>query len=279
MERAALFAHLQRRGLSERAACRYLQMNRSTARYQPRPERNAALVQSLKEYAEKRRRRGYRKAWNALRRQGQSVSKNRVHRLWKRAGLQVGRRPRKKGKPPGDKKASLLTALYPGHVWSVDFIFDALQSGTKLKMLTIGDDYTRECLAIEVGTSFVSERVRRVLDRLVTQHGAPAFLKSDNGSEFIAHTLQAWLAGRGARSHFIAPGSPWQNGFRESFHSRFRDEFLSGTLFASVAEAQVLCESFRREYNQERPHQALGYLTPEEFKQQWLRKQSENPGD
>ena len=160
----------------------------------------------------------------------------------------------------------------------MDFVFDALQSGTKLKILTVGDDFTRECLAIEVGTSFVAAKVMGVLDRLVQQQGAPEFLKSDNGSEFIAHTLQAWLAGRGARSHFIAPGSPWQNGFRESFHSRFRDEFLYGTLFASVAEAQVLCEGFRNDYNQERPHQGLGYLTPQEYKQQWLQKQSDNPG-
>jgi len=201
-----------------------------------------------------------------------------VHRIWKREHLQVRRRPTKKRKPPGDKKAALLYPQRPGQVWSVDFVFDALQSGTKLKILTVGDDFTRECLAIEVGTSFVAAKVMGVLDRLVQQQGAPEFLKSDNGSEFIAHTLQAWLAGRGARSHFIAPGSPWQNGFRESFHSRFRDEFLYGTLFASVAEAQVLCEGFRNDYNQERPHQGLGYLTPQEYKQQWLQKQSDNPG-
>src|SRR5205085_712496 len=141
-----------------------------------------------------------------------------VHRLWKRAHLQVGRRVGKKRKPPGDKNAAVLSAQRPGHVWSVDFIFDALANGTKFKILTVGDDFTRECLAIEVGTSFVAARVMRVLDRLVQQHGAPEYLKSDNGSEFIAHTLQACLASRGSRSHFIAPGSPWQNGFRESFH-------------------------------------------------------------
>src|SRR5262249_39282595 len=153
--------------------------------------------------------RGYRKAWNALRRQGHKLSKNRVHRLWKRAHLQVRRRSGKKRKLPADKKAALLSAVRPGQVWSVDFVFDALVSSTKLKMLTIGDGFTRECLAIEVGTSFVADGVMRVLDRLVAQHGAPEFLKSDNGSEFIAHTLQAWLAGVGTKSHFIAPGSPW----------------------------------------------------------------------
>jgi putative transposase len=253
-------------------------VNRSTVRYTPRPDRNASLLQSLTEYAQKRRRRGYRKAWNALCRRGQKVSLNRVHRLWKRAKLQVKKRTGRKRKPPGDTKADILYPTFPGQVWSVDFVFDALQSGTKLKMLTVGDDFTRECLAIEVATSFPAAKVIGVVNRLVQQHGAPQYLKSDNGSEFIAHTLQAFLAGRGAKSHFIAPGSPWQNGFRESFHGRFRDEFLSETLFASVAEARVLCETFRVEYNEERPHQSLGYLTPQEYKHNWLQQQSQNPG-
>jgi putative transposase len=235
-------------------------------------------VQALADYSSKKRRRGYRKAWNHLRRKGQQVSKNRVHRLWKRAKLQIKRRMGKKRKPPGDPRADLLCPSRPGEVWSVDFVFDALMNGTKLKLLTIGDDYTRECLALVPATSFAAPRVIQVLDRLVNEHGAPQYLKSDNGSEFIAHVLQAWLAGRGTKSHFIAPGSPWQNGFRESFHSRLREEFLYGTLFATVDEARVLCEAFRREYNEERPHQSLGYLTPAEYKQQRLQNQSQDPG-
>jgi putative transposase len=269
---------LQQRGLSQRAACQYLGFNRSSVRYLARPDKNADLVQALTEYAHKYRRRGYRKALLALRRRGQRVGKNRVHRLWKRERLPVKKRTGKKRKPPGDKQADLLCATFPGHVWSVDFVVDARMSATKLKMLTLGDDFTRECLAIEVATSFPATRVMGVLDRLVQAHGVPEYLKSDNGSEFIAHILQAWLAGRGAKSHFIAPGSPGQNGFRESFHGRFRDEFLFMTLFASVAEARVLCEAFRKEYNEERPHQSLGYLTPQEFRQQWLQQQSDHPG-
>lgn len=253
-------------------------MNRSTARYAPRPGRNAQLAQALAEWAQRRRRQGYRKAHQALWRQGHRASRNRVHRLWKRAGLQVRKRPGKKRKPPGDKGADPLYPVRPGQVWSVDFLFDALAGGTRLKLLTVGDDFTRECLAVEGATAFPATKVIGVLSRLVGQHGAPQFLKSDNGSEFIAHALQAWLGGRGAKSHFIAPGSPWQNGRRESFHARFRDEFLSGTLFSSVAEARVLCEAWRREYNEERPHQALGYLTPAEFKRQWLSRQPDNPG-
>jgi putative transposase len=270
---------LQQRGLSQRAACRYLGLNRATLRYTPRPDHHAELVAALSAYAHKRRRRGYRKAWIAMQRSGHKASKNRVHRLWKRAKLQVPKRPRRKGKPPGDPKAAILYPTRPGQVWSVDFIFDATMSGTSLKILTVGDDFTRECLAIVVSTSFPASKVIGTLEGLIQAHAAPEYLKSDNGSEFIAHLLQAWLAGRGSKSHFIAPGSPWQNGFRESFNGRFRDEFLSQTLFANVAEARVLCEGFRQEYNEERPHQSLGYLTPVEYKQQWLQKQSENPGD
>jgi putative transposase len=169
-------------------------------------------------------------------------------------------------------------ATHPGQVWSLDFIFDATAGGSTLKILTIGDDFTRECLAMEVATSLPSQKGIAVLSRLVQEYGAPAYLKSDNGPEFIAQALQTWLAQHNAKTHYIAPGSPWQNGFRESFHGRFRDEFLYGTLFASVAEARVLCEGYRKEYNEERPHQSLGYLTPAEFKQQWLQQQSENPG-
>ncbi len=202
-------------------------------------------------------------------RQGQSVSLNRVHRVWQRATLQVRKRSGRKRKLPGDPKASFLVPQRPGEVWSVDFIFDATQSGTKLKMLTVGDDFTRECLAIEVATSFPAAKVIAVLARLVETHSAPTFVKSDNGSEFIAHVLQAWLAGKESQSHFVAPGSPWQNGFRESFHSRFRDEFLQETLFASLAEAKVLVEAWRNAYNTERPHQSLGYKTPQEYKTEW----------
>ena len=270
---------MQQRGLSQRAACQYIGVNRATVRYVKRPDHNAALLETLTAYAQKRRRRGYRKAHNALLRSGQKVSLNRVHRLWQRAKLQVKRRVGRKRKPPGDPKATILYPTRVGQVWSVDFVFDALQSGTKLKMLTVGDDFTRECLAIDVATSFPSAKVIATLERLVKEHGAPEWVKSDNGSEFIAHILQAWLAGRESKSHFIAPGSPWQNGFRESFHSRFRDEFLAETLFVSVAESRVLCETYRREYNEERPHQSLGYKTPHEYKQEWLQQHSQPDGD
>jgi putative transposase len=202
-----------------------------------------------------------------------------VHRLWKQERLQVKKHVGKKRKLPKKSGSLPLVALHPGHVWSYDFLFDSTAGGTKLKILTIGDDYTRECLAIEVGTSMRSETVIAVLARLLAEHGAPTYLRSDNGPEFIAHAVRAWLAGRKTQTYYVDPGSPWQNGFRESFHGRFRDEFLYGTLFANVVESRVLCEGYRREYNEERPHQSLKYLTPVEFKQQWLQSRSQTTGD
>lgn len=213
-----------------------------------------------------------------MRRKGQQVNIKRVQRLWRQERLQVPARRRKKRKPPGTAPV-VVTALRPGHVWSLDFVFDATENGTKLKILTVGDDFTRECLAIEVATSLPSAKVIAVLARLVSQHGAPAYLKSDNGPEFIAEALKIWLATRQTQTAYIQKGSPWQNGFRESFHGRFREEFLAETLFASVAEARVLCEAFRRDYNQARPHQSLGYLTPHEFKHKWLSEQPKTTGD
>ena len=262
-----------------RHACRLLEWNRSSFQYQPRPDRNQQLREELRAFSEKKQRRGARKAHNFLRRKGLAASRNRVHRLWKQERLQVRKRTRKKRKPPGKRGVLPLVATYPGHVWSYDFLFDATASGAKLKLLTIGDDYTRECLAIEVGSSMRSDKVITVLARLVAEHGAPTHIRSDNGPEFIAHAVRAWLAGQKTQTYYIDPGSPWQNGFRESFHGRFRDEFLYGTLFASVAECRVLCEAYRREYNEERPHQSLQYLTPIEFKQQWLKNRSHTTGD
>lgn len=269
-EARAALQFLKEWGLSERYACRLLGLNRSTHQYHARPDRNQFLRRELGEFARKKRRRGYRKAHVYLLRQGYHVSRNRVFRLWKQEGLQVPRRQGRKRKPPGPSGEVPLLAEHPNHVWSYDFLFDATVRGTRLKMLTIGDDFHRECLAIEVATSLTATGVIRALERLFQEHGAPRYLRSDNGPEFIAHALQAWLHGRTTDTFYIRPGNPWENGFRESFHGRFRDEFLYGTLFASVAEARVLVEEFRKEYNTERPHQSLGYLTPAEFKHKWL---------
>jgi putative transposase len=166
----------------------------------------------------------------------------------------------------------------PLSVWSLDFVFDALGGGTPLKILTIGDEFTRECMALEAATSIPATTVIQVLTRLFNEHGAPQYMRSDNGPEFIAQTLKTWLASTSAQTAYIEPGCPWQNGFQESFHGRFRDECLNGTLFRSVVEARIVIESYRREYNTERPHQSLGYQTPMELKRAWLDAHSSDTG-
>lgn len=273
-----LAVYLLGRGFSVRHACRFTGIHRATFLYQPRPDRNASVREDLHKFAGRRKRWGFRKAWNALRRRGQIINIKRVQRLWRQEKLQVPPRKRRKHKPPGES-VPLLEALHPGHVWSLDFIFDATEGGMRLKILTIGDDFVRECHAIHVGTSLTADRVIAVLEHLFEDHGAPQFLRSDNGPEFIAQAIRDWLVSNGTRTAYIEPGHPWQNGFRESFHGRFRDEFLSCTVFRSVAEARVLAESFRRDYNEERPHQSLGYLTPAEFKAQWVQAHSQTKGD
>ncbi len=204
-------------GLSQRQACRLLEWNRTTFRYQPRPDKNAALRAQLHTFANTRRRRGSVKAWNWLGRQGHKIGRNRVPRLWKQERLQVKKRSGQKKKPPDKRTSVPLVALYPGHVWSYDFLFDATNNGTRLKMLTIGDDFTRECLAIEVATSLPSQKVIAVLSRLVAVQGAPAYLRSDNGSEFIAHALKAWLAGQQTKTHYIIRDAPGRTGSERVF--------------------------------------------------------------
>lgn len=271
-------AFLLEQGFTRRHACRLAGVHRASLEYQPRPDRNAGLRERLRKFQQRWPRWGFRKALAALRRTGLVVNHKRVQRLWRQEHLQVPARKRPRRKPPRSA-TPVLKAVCPNHVWSLDFVFDATEKGSKLKFLSIGDDFTRECLAIEVATSLPATRVIGVLGRLFADYGVPAFLRSDNGPEFIAAALKAWLTLHPTQPAYIEPGKPWQNGFRESFHGRFRDEFLSGTLFRSVAEARLLSEGYRIEYNQERPHQSLGYLTPREFKQKWLQAHSQTTGD
>ena len=158
-----------------------------------------------------------------------------------------------------------MQAAYPGHVWSWDFIFDQTTDGRPVKMLTIVDEYTRQCLVIHPARSITSHQVLDTLEALVEVWGTPTFIRSDNGSEFITRLIQDWCATAGVQTLYIQPASPWQNGFIESFHSRFRDECLTPEIFFSIAEARVVVEDYRRVYNQQRPHSSLGYKTPDEF--------------
>jgi putative transposase len=263
---------LQSRGLSVQRACQLVGLHRSTYHYQARPDRNDDLSRRIQELAHKHPRYGYRRICALVRRE-QLVNKKRVQRLWQRAHLQVRKHQRKRRRRTGGGSVP-LQATYPGHVWTYDFIYDACANGAQLKILTVMDEFTREGLAIEVATSLPSKRVIAVLARLFETHGAPAYLRSDNGPEFIAEALRNWLAQQHTMTWYIDPGCPWQNGFGESFNGSLRDECLQMQLFQSVAEARVELETYRRHYTEERPHSSLGYQTPAEFKRVWLERQA-----
>jgi transposase InsO family protein len=249
-----------RKGLSERRACRVVGISRSSRRYEPRPDRNAELKERLLELA--RPGVGHRLAWGSLRKEFAPLNLKRVHRLWKELGLSRKRRRYRKVRTGASVPEK---AEHPRHVWCLDFCHDWAENGTKLKILLVKDEFTREWLAVEAGTSITSRRLVRVLERLFAEHGAPEFLRSDNGPEFIAKALGVWLSAAKARSRFIDPGRPWQNGHAESLVSRLRAELLDAEVFYNLADAQLKLELFRRFYNQERPNSALGYLTPAEF--------------
>lgn len=259
-------------GLSERRACALLGATRATVQYRARTRHDDTLRARIAELAQAHPRYGYRRVWALLRREGRVVNRKRVQRLWQAAKLQVRRPPRRRRRM-GMMAPIPTQATHPGHVWTYDFVHDACLNGAKLRLLPVVDEFTRECLAIEVATSLPANRVIAVLARLFAAHGAPAYLRSDNGPEFIAHTIRDWLPLRGAATLYIDPGCPWQNGFAESFNGRLRDECLNMLAFHSVAEARVAVEGFRRQYNEERPHSRLAYRTPVEFRQDWLASQ------
>ena len=217
----------------------------------------------MHQLAEENPRAGYRMIAHLLRRDGWPVNKKRVHRLWKQAGLQVPQKQRKRRRlGSSENGCTRLKASYPNHVWSVDFLFDTTEDGRQVKFMPVIDEYTRECFTIDVSRSITSERVIDELERLFRKHGPPANLRSDNGPEFIAEALKAYLADEQVAMRYIEPGAPWQNGYVESFNSTFRDEVLDRELLATMLEAEVLSEQFRRRYNTYRPHSALGYMTP-----------------
>jgi putative transposase len=250
-------------GLSPNRACQLLQLARPTFHYQPQPDRNADLVEQLRALAAKHPRYGYRRI-RALLRRDQMVNKKQIQRLWQRARLQV---PKPRRKRRRSKRGELVVkATHPNHVWSYDFLEDHCQNGSVLRILTVMDEFRREGLAIEVATSIPAQRVIVVLERLVAAHGAPAYIRSDNGPEFVALALRGWLARQQVTALYIDPGCPWQNGYGESFNGTVRDECLNLYAFRAVVEARVRLESFRQHYNTERPHSSLGYRSPMEFK-------------
>jgi putative transposase len=249
---------------SQRRACRYLGLQRSSGRYQQKEP--SAWLQRLHEQVEalsrQYPRQGYRKLTRTLRRDGWNVGRKLVQRIRRECGLRVKRwmrRRRRRGRSTGiiPTRAERLN-----HVWSWDFIADRTDNGGKLRILSILDEYSRECLALHGARKLTAQDLIDVMEKLAEERGLPTHIRSDNGSEFIARILQGWLAERQVKTLYIEPGSPWQNGHVESFHGSLRDECLDRELMLSVAEARVLIEDYRRHYNEERPHGGIGYRTP-----------------
>lgn len=252
-------------GISQRRGCELVQVSRNATRYAAlRPAQDAVLCEQLQVLARRYPRRGSPLMQEMLRRQGQVVNHKRVERVWRQAGLSLPRRrPRRRVKPTA--KPMITRATRANEVWTYDFVFDWCANGQRLKLLTIIDEYTRECLALAVHTSIKAQAVIKVLAGLVAERGAPACIRSDNGPEFIAQALKEWLAAHQVNTLYIAPGSPWQNAFGESFNGRLRDECLNAEWFYNLAQARVVIEQWRRHYNEERPHSSLAMQTPLEF--------------
>ena len=259
---------VQEKDYSERHACRLLGVARSTYRYERRVTADEADLRTrLHELANEHDAYGYRLVTQLLRRERGAVNHKRVHRLWKEEGLQhPKRRPRKRYLgPKGEVKQK---AWYPNHVWSYDFAEDRTTRGSKVRILSVLDEYTRECRAIVSARSIPSRDVVQLLEWLFLLHGTPAHIRSDNGPEFVAQRVRQWLEKRQCETIFITPGSPWENPYIESFIGTLRRECLDRYLFDNVRQAQELLEWWRQEYNRYRPHSSLDYLTPEAFAEQ-----------
>jgi transposase InsO family protein len=253
--------------VSQRRACRSLGQPLSTQRYQPTVQGDEAkLVKRILELAREFPRRGYRHATDLLRLEGWSVNAKRVYRLWRREGLKVPKKAIKRRRL-GTAAGGIVRrqAERRNHVWSVDFIFDRTRSGRPVKMLVVIDEFTRECLALEVGRKFTGVDFVNVLADLFEIRGAPQFIRSDNGPEFVSRHVRSFLEAVSIETSYIEPGSPWQNGFVESFNSRFRDECLNCEEFSTLEEARTVIEQWRHSYNHRRPHGSLGGQTPAEF--------------
>ena len=265
--RRAVVVLVERFGVSERRACRVVGQHRSTQRRaaRPIPVADEKLRCRLREFARRHPRLGWRKAHDVVRREGFVVNHKKLRRLWREEGLRRPPPRKNKKRRPGGLNGTLLTASHPNHVWGLDFEFDETADLRRLKLLNIVDEHTREALAMDVDRSITGDDVVAVLERLVTERGAPLFIRMDNGPELIAWILRDWCRLRGLGTIYIEPGSPWENPWVESFNGRARDELLNITEFGSLTEARVIIEDWRNEYNTWRPHSSLGGLTPAEY--------------
>jgi putative transposase len=269
--RAAVNVLRERFGVSQRRACRVVGQHRSTERLDPPvvSDDEQLLRAFLRAFAKRRPRWGWRRAAKAARADGWVVNDKRIQRLWRDEGLKVPYKKRKKRLRGIGAAVGAMSPICPNALWALDFQFDVTVDGRALKLLNVIDEYTRECPAIVVDRSIDADHVVATLDRVAAVRGMPAFVRFDNGPEFVAHAIADWCRFNGVDSVFIDPGSPWQNAWIESFNGRLRDEFLNGWQFDSLLEAQVLIEDWRIDYNTNRPHSAHGDLTPSEFAQAW----------
>jgi putative transposase len=248
--------------LSQRRACGLMELYRATCRYRRRRPEDGRLRVRLRELAEERRRFGYRRLQVLLEREGWQVNHKRVYRLYVEEKLSLRR---KRGRKRSGVRQPLPEPVAANQVWSVDFMTDALSSGRRFRTLNIVDDYTRECLAIEVDTSLGGGRVVRVLEELKQRRGLPLKIRSDNGPEFVSRAVDQWAYEQGLHWHTIQPGRPMENGYVESFNGRFRDECLNENWFTDLADAREKIADWKQDYNERRPHSSLQYRTPMEF--------------
>ena len=264
-ERRRAAEHLERtHAISERRACKVIEIARSTKRRPSGRTEEIDLMTAIHRLSERYPRFGYRKIFHRLQTAGWRVGRERVRLLRRREGLRVARRGPKRRRR-GLSTSDPTRAVHTNHVWSYDFVADQTIDGRTLRFLTVIDEHTRQALWIECARHLTSVDVVRVLEQLVELHGKPSIVKSDNGPEFVAKKVQDWIEGQNMDVHFIEPGSPWQNGHNESFNGVFRDGCLNRWLFESVREAREATEAWLHEYNQERPHGSLGGLTPSAF--------------
>jgi putative transposase len=238
-------------------------MHRSTARYKPRPDQSAELRGQMRQLAAECPRAGYRLMLDRIRWRGTVVNHKRVYRLYCQEGLQLPRRRRKYLRSV--RRQPLTPALGVNARWSMDFMSDAFSDGRKFRVLNVIDEFSRECLAIEVGASLPGIVVTRVLDRIAATRGYPAVIVTDNGPEFRGREMDAWACRKGVRLHFIDPGKPMQNGFVESFNDKFRYSCLNAEYFVGLEDARRRIEAWRRDYNEERPHRSIGRIPPAEY--------------
>ena len=250
--------------VSERRICRVLSQPRSTQRYLCRArDGEGLLTERMIELATKYGRYGYRRIAALLQREGFKVNHKRVERLWRREGLKVPQKqPKRKRLWFNDGSCIRLRPQFKDHVWSYDFVAARTEDGRPLRILTLIDEYTRECLTLKVARRLRSQDILERLGYLFIYRGLPGFIRSDNGPEFTSKVVRSWLERLGIQTLFIEPGSPWENGYNESFNGKLRDELLNGEIFTTLLEAKVLIENWRKEYNQFRPHSSLNYQPP-----------------